>query len=471
MNPFSIIKYQLYLLQLENYEIGRFWPLLLKKGYFGTKEPLRKSLVWTAKAKTIFLLSFLIWFGLTAFIITANPIFGLIAFVILFLIFPILYLLSLILLMPIDYFTKLYSIAKAKKIIRHSCSLKVIGIAGSYGKTTMKSVLSSVLSAKFKVLATPESVNTPIGIANWILKNFKKETEILIIEMGEHYKGDIKYLCTFTTPDIAVVTGINEAHFERLNSLENIVATVFEIAESAKENATIILNADDKNIRDNYQKYTAGKNIKFYSAKNDSLSESMIKSKTFNTENLNWIVDSTTIGEFKVSALGEYMIGATFAAIATGQLLSMSEPELKRGIAKIASVEHRLQPIRGEGNVLVIDDSYNGNPDGAAEAIKVLSRFEKRRKIYITPGLVEAGQANKAVHEKIGQLLAKVADKVILIKNSATPFIAAGLAEAKFADENIIWFNTAEEAHKSLGNILKPEDVILFQNDWGDQYL
>jgi UDP-N-acetylmuramoyl-tripeptide--D-alanyl-D-alanine ligase len=151
--------------------------------------------------------------------------------------------------------------------------------------------------------------------------------------------------------------------------------------------------------------------------------------------------------------------------------LGLSDDEIKRGLIDIKPVEHRLQPIKSEGNVLVIDDSYNANPVGVEEAIRVLGRFDGKRKIYITPGIVESGQKNKEIHTKIGHDLAKVADKVILIKNSATPFIDMGLEEKGFKKEDIIWFDTADEAHKSLGNILKPGDVILFQNDWGDQYL
>jgi UDP-N-acetylmuramoyl-tripeptide--D-alanyl-D-alanine ligase len=149
----------------------------------------------------------------------------------------------------------------------------------------------------------------------------------------------------------------------------------------------------------------------------------------------------------------------------------MENTEIKRGIAEIKPVNHRLEPIQGAGGVLVIDDSYNGNPQGAKSAIKVLSKFKDRRKIYLTPGLVESGTRNKEVHLEIGRELAPVADKVILVRNSATPYIAEGLKGENFRDDDIIWHGTAKSAHDSLSQILKPGDVILFQNDWGDQHL
>ena len=123
-----------------------------------------------------------------------------------------------------------------------------------------------------------------------------------------------------------------------------------------------------------------------------------------------------------------------------------------------------------ENNVLIIDDSFNGNPAGVREAIETLAKFKNRRKIVLTPGLVEIGSETREVHENIGKQLAKVADKVLLIQNSVTDYILKGLQTAKFNHANIIVFPTTQEAHASLGQILQPNDVILFQNDWPDNY-
>ncbi len=169
--------------------------------------------------------------------------------------------------------------------------------------------------------------------------------------------------------------------------------------------------------------------------------------------------------------MGEYAVADTEAAIKVAKILGMEEKEIVKGLVNVKPVEHRLEPINSSSGVLVIDDSYNGNPAGVSEAIKVLSRFGSRRKIYITPGLVEIGKEVKAVHIEIGRELATVVDLVILIKNSVTPYIEMGLMSAKFPKEKILWFNSAQTAHAELKNILKPNDVVLFQNDWGDQYI
>lgn len=468
---FSVLIYQLYLLQLENYEIARYLQLLNKKGFYGSKQSLRKELVWTTKTKIIFSLSlfFVVLLAVSLYQINFYLAFG--GLILGFSSMPFFYVLALIVSLPMDMISKKRAISEAEKIIKNSKNLKIIGIAGSYGKTTMKNILDTVLAEKYKVLTTPESVNTPLGIAEWLIRNYSDDVDILIVEMGEHYRGDVDYLCGIFPPDIAIVTGINEAHIERMGNLENIVATIFEIVEGVKDTSLIVLNADDDNVKKNHQKYTKGKDIAFYSYLNNPLVDLKIKNSHFETDKLCWSVDIDKLGTVEIPLLGEYAIGDVVAATIVAKNLSLSDQEIKKGISKIVPTVHRLQPINGKGGVLVIDDSYNGNVDGVTEAIKVLDRFKDKRRIYITPGLVETGATLEAVHVEIGKNLAEVADKVILIKNSATPYIANGLKQNNFKYSDIIWFNTAEEAHGSLGKILKPNDVILFQNDWGDQYL
>ncbi len=215
-----------------------------------------------------------------------------------------------------------------------------------------------------------------------------------------------------------------------------------------------------------YQKFTLGKQV-------DKFSSNDAEEKKFDAEKFVWTckIDNMNL---EVALLGEYALADVSAAIKIAKSFGLSAAEITKGVTKIKPGEHRLQPIRGAGNALIIDDAYNGNPQGAAEAIKVLSRFTNRRKIYITPGLVETGGAVAQVHRQIGQSLAKVADVVILIKNSVTPWIEEGIKSVNeptgTSTPKIVWFDTALEAHEALKNILQLGDVVLFQNDWGDQY-
>lgn len=482
MNIFKVIKYQLYLLQLENYELGRYFSLLFKKGLWPKVEQ-RKDLVWTKKALLLFSLAVathlvlptVVFFYFTSGLSVVSVkyyvscVLLLTAYYLLQFLYFILYALYSVLFWPLDFIAKQIIIKKAQSKVKYLGSrIKIIGIAGSYGKTTMKHVLTKVLGEKFKVLSTPESVNTPIGIARWIVKEVDESAQILIVEMGEHYRGDIEALCKITRPDISVITGINEAHLERMGSLDEVVSTVFEVVSFSKPGAVIVLNGDDENVVGHYKEFVWKDHVV------EKFQISNFKFQRFNAEELFWTGNHPEAGEIKIHLLGEYALGYADATIQVAKSFAISWEEVRKALEKVEPVEHRLQPIRSAGNLLIIDDAYNGNPEGAAEAIKVLSRFQNNRKVYITPGLVEMGKASEKVHVKIGEQLAGVADVVVLIKNSVTPYIELGIKNYELrgkTNSEIVWFNTAQEAHSKLNTILKPGDVVVFQNDWGDNYV
>ncbi len=469
MNPLKTIKYQLYLFQLENYDLRRFLALIGKT--FGhPKFPPRKELVWTAKAKALFLTALVLQALVAAFL--ADGLIALVVFGLLSYIHFLFLAAATMLLRPPDFVLKSIIIARAKRKLKKFQNLKIIGITGSYGKTTMKEVLAAVLEVKFKVLKTPDSVNTEVGIGRLILKELTAQTEIFIVEMGAYRRGDIKTLCELARPDIAILTGINEAHLERFGSIENTVGAKFEIVENSAPDALVVLNRDDERVRENYKKFVGGHKVLFYSKNNAPLPPLILRG-----------------GEGEL-LLGDYAKGMINAACSIARELEMTDAEILKGFSQIKPIPHRLEPIENPNGILVIDDSYNGNPDGVREAIKVLSQFKDKRKIFLTPGLVEMGERSPEIHTEIGRQLSKAADIVILIKNSVTPFIEEGVLSVSSSGERsetressldsrlrgndkpqIIWFDNTSSAHEALAKLLKPGDVILFQNDWPDNYL
>ena len=479
-----IIKYQLYLLQLENYEVPRYLRLIFKKGILPTKE-LRSGIVWTGKAKLILMLSVILHFliaiilSLVVWNVSHNiwlslASFLLILFVLLFIYF-IFNSLSVLIIVPVNLYLKRKIIVRAKAKLSGLSGLKVIGIAGSYGKTSMKEALRVTLSESFKVAATPDSVNTPLGIAKFIETDINQQTQILIVEIGEHYRGDVAEICDLVRPDIGLITGINESHLERLDSLQSTVETIFELSSGLKPQGTLLLNADDQNILDHYHNFIGDRKPLFYSSYNNQLGSYLTPNYRISTDDLRSYFDlmeqNNALGSVKSRILGEYVRGMAVAAVIVSTELGQSVAKAINGFEKLSPISHRLEPIVNPNGLLVIDDSYNGNPDGVKEAIKLLSRFTNHRRVYLTPGLVETGHKTQEIHEQIGRDLAGKVDLVLLIKNSVTPFIEAGLIQSGFANNRIIWYSTAQEAHKALAGILQKNDVILFQNDWGDQYL
>jgi len=449
--------YQLYLLQLENYSLRGFWRLLRRKvvyDFFGSRS--RHSTVWTGKAKIIFLLA-VILAGLSAW--SQSQTFAhlgeymrvliILGYFLLYanLLGSIFLTLAVIVFWPVDWLVKTMIVARAKRKLAEFPNLKIIAITGSFGKTTMKECLASVLSVKYKILKTPENINTPVGISRLIMKSLSQDTEIFIVEMGANHKHDIRELCKLTQPDISILTGINEAHLETFKTIENTIETKFEIVKFAKVGAIAVLNADNDLVKKNFERFSAGKKIKWYKDQG---------SLPFN---------------ITPSILGGFVSGVFDACVIVAKELGMQDADIKQGLEDIKPVEHRLQLIKNNNGVTVIDDSYNGNPAGVAEAIRVLKKYPGTRKVFITPGLVEMGSENESVHRKIGEQLAGNADLVILIRNSATPFISEGLLAKGFSSSQILWFESAIEAHASLSSVLKSGDVVLFQNDWPDNYV
>lgn len=479
------IKYQLYLFQLERYEIRRYLRLG-KKLFKPPSAPLRKELVWTPKAKLLLIAALLLNFAfsaLLAFFIYKFLFPSAVPSIVLFLAISYglsyfsftFYAISLLLVRPLDFILKKRIIDKAKQKLASSTfkNLKIIGIAGSYGKTTMKEMLNAILRERYRVVKTPENINTPLGIARLIL-NMEKDTEILVVEMGAFQKGDIRELCEITPPDISILTGINESHLERFGSIENTVLAKFEIVEGTKPRGLIMLNADNELIRENAARFIGERKTAWFSSLNHQLCQYRIFKKEFHSDGSGITFEikkpDGATWNLKLPMLGEYAAGTAIACMMAAKTLELTDDQIHLGFSMMRPVPHRLQPIRAGNNVLIIDDSYNGNPDGVMEAVKTLSQFRERRKIYVTPGLVELGDKTEKIHYTLGELLSRAADIVVLIENRATRGLRNGLEKRGFPKENILLFETTQQAHAAIPKILKNGDVVLFQNDLPDNY-
>ena len=464
-------------MQLENYELQRFWKLVPKSYSFSS---LRQEVVWTPKAVTIANLALFFEFMLACvvafFASSSGPIAStalVVFFVYLFFHFVFLSAATLCV-APFDILAKRRIVASARAALAKHPGMKVVAIAGSYGKTTMKEALSTVLSERFKTVMTPGNLNTPLGISRTILNDLMPDTEIFVVEMGEHYPGDLALLARLAPPDVVVVTGIGEAHLERFGTLDALVGGIFEVIAGVKEGGLVVLNADSTAIKENYGIYTKEREIAFYSSHSDQLSRFHATDVEFRDDGsgLSFLLSEklVPVGKFDTALLGEYVVGIAAAALIVGERMGLTPAEVVRGFRKVKPVPHRLQMVPSGNGVLVIDDSYNGTLPGVRYAIETLARFTGRRKIYVTPGLVEAGTSAEAVHREIGRKLAPVADIVVLIKNSVTPFIANELEKKGFSKKDIRWFASAAEAHAGIADIVRTGDVILFQNDWPDNY-
>lgn len=454
-----------YMLQASDYRILPYLKWWWRAGDFNAVET-RKHLVFTKKATLVLVF---IWFinifsYLYAFKFFLNGLYleGLA------LVFLQPYLLAVGILLPLFLIEWLiqkplefFMIRKARQVIWKHSAIK-IGIAGSFGKTTMREILKTVLGSGLKVAGPGENFNTLIGISRFA-KNLKGDEQVLIFELGEYYEGDITELCGLVNPEIGIITGVNEAHFEKFKDIEKTARTIFELAKWPAVK-TVYVNGENKIAKEKADpKHTLYNHL--------GVADFQVSNIVTSLSGTSFEVDIEG-AKYKLESnlLGAHQVGPLVLALQLGRSLGIPMEKLQQGVSKTKPFDHRMSAQTDHQGVTIIDDSYNGNPDGVEKVIEFLSGLEVPRKIYATPGLVEMGSASAQVHQEIGKKLAiaKI-DKVLLVQNSVTPFIEAGLREAHFQGD-ILWFPDGLALFRALPSITVSGDVVLLQNDWPDQY-
>lgn len=388
-------------------------------------------------------------------------------------------LLGNLVLLPVQWAAKEAIIQAATAKLARS-RVKVIGITGSYGKTSTKEILATILAGRFKVLKTPASFNTPLGIARVILRQLRSEHEILVVEMGAYRRGDIRHLCSIARPEIGILTAVSPQHLERFKSIENIAAAKYELIEAVANNSKpgatrmAIFNNDNAWCRQLAAKTTI-RTLRYgleEAPTGGSAPDVTARQVRVTRAGLELTLEAVGAGSAaaKVTLLGRHNASNVLAATAAALACGMTIEDIARAAANVQPVEHRLQLIPSSGGVTVIDDAYNANPDGARAALEVLREFGGARKVLVTPGMVELGEREAAENQAFGERAAAVCDTVILVGPKRTAPIRVGLAAAGFPDERVIVVRGIAEVPALLQRLVGPGDVVLFENDLPDNY-
>lgn len=368
--------------------------------------------------------------------------------------------------MPVEKLVGLYYKQKAKNKLKSMNNIKVIGITGSYGKTSSKNILNDILNIKYNTLPSPKNYNTPFGLMLTINNYLDKFTDILIAEMGACQEHDIEELCNLVHPKYGIITKIGVAHLATFGSREMIQKTKFELIENLPEDGIGILNKDDEwqrsyKIKNNCKIKWIGIDEKDA----DVVAQNIKLSKDGMTFDIVF-KDSDEKCSFSTRLLGYANVYNILAAVTLGKELGMSIEQLKTGVARVKSVEHRLE-LRKNGNITIIDDAYNSNPDGAKMALDVLKMMPGKH-IVVTPGMIELGSEEYQKNKEFGEQISKVADKVILVGKEKTKPILEGLKEKKFNEKNITTINDVMKAFEILDNYKNEETYVLIENDLPD---
>lgn len=343
-----------------------------------------------------------------------------------------------------------------------------IGVTGSYGKTSVKFILGTILQEKYQVLVTPSSFNTPMGVTRVIREKLMPAHQVFVAEMGARHVGDIKELCRLVHPRYGVLTSVGPQHLDTFHTLERIKSTKYELMDAIPDGGCCFF-PDDKGIcRELFDRTRKERRLcSIHPGADDAdvwatdISVSPAGS-SFVLHTMNDAIRCET------RLLGEHNIQNILLAATVGLHLGMTLRQIARGIAKLTPVEHRLQLLPSSG-VTIIDDAFNSNPNGARAALHVLKDFPGRR-IIITPGMVELGSGEEEFNHDFGRTMADCVDVAILVGKKHTSPILRGLQERGFPQESIHVVPSLDEAAGILRQIGHPGDVALFENDLPDHY-
>jgi len=377
-------------------------------------------------------------------------------------------------------------IKKAKKKRDDFKNLLVIGITGSYGKTSTKEFLATILSEKFKVLKTAEHQNSEVGVSLCILNDLKPEHEIFIVEMGAYNRGGIKLLCDIVKPKIGVLTGINEQHMATFGSLENIIKAKYELIESLPrsesessllrglpENGLAIFNGDNDYCYELYKKTKKPKKVYSLQSTISNLPVDLYTSSiAVNREFLSFkVIDKN--GEsaiFKANLLGEQNISNILASAVCAKELGMTLEEITKACQKIESWQGGVELKKGINGLNIIDATYSANPDGVISHIDYL-KIWPGKKVIIMPCLIELGKVSKRIHKEIGKKIGEVCDLSIITTREHFQEIGEGATEKGLKGENILFTENPKEIFEKIKNFCSHGDVVLLESRMPSQLI
>lgn len=345
--------------------------------------------------------------------------------------------------------------------------LKVIAITGSYGKTSIKFMIKDLLKERYSVCFTPGSFNTPMGICKVINNDLQAHHQILILEMGARYAGNIQELCDIAKPDVSVVSNVGFAHLETFGSQDVIAKEKGTIVENLSAGGVAVLNADDPLVskmgrnREDITRIMVGLEYGELTGENISFDTSGTRFKiSFDSE----------IHEFQTKLLGAHNVQNIMLAIGVASHFEIRPKTMAIAAKSIEPVEHRLE-LKKVGELFIIDDAFNSNPIGAKNAVEILSQFKDRKRFIITPGMIELGDIEEEENFKFGEAIGEAKlDYVILVGKERSKPIQSGVEANQENMDNVFVVNSLFEANEIVKEKAEAGDVILYENDLPDVF-
>ena len=380
---------------------------------------------------------------------------------------PILVPLSNLINKPVEKAVQNWYINDAKKILASCPDLHKVGITGSYGKTSMKFYLSELLSSQYETLKTPESFNTPMGVTITIRRDLKPTHQYFICEMGARRVHEIKELCGIANPHDGIITSVGPQHLETFGSIENVVNTKFELADSISALGKVYLNGDNELIRKKAPDYPNA--ITYGLQEGNDWRATDVSVSDRGTE-FNVTAPDGKFCRYSTKLLGEHNVQNLLGAIAYAADTGIPMEKLVLPVKRIAAVPHRLQLLDKGNGVTFIDDAYNSNPSGCRAALAVLGLFDACR-ILVTPGMVELGAKQEELNYEFGQEASKACDYIVLVGKKQTEPIYNGIKDSGYDMSKVYVADSLNDAlAKVNAYTTDKKKIVLLENDLPDNY-
>ncbi len=438
------------------------------------KAKYKKPLVWTARAKRIYGVAIALTIGITVAAAMIAPAADTTAILLnittaiigCYCASHIIIIASNVVLTPVEAIITRHYYNDAKRRLESMPELKIIGITGSYGKTSTKHYLHRILSEQFDTLMTPGSFNTTLGVVRTVRDYLKPYNEVFIVEMGAKSRGDVKEICDLVNPSMGIITAVGPQHLESFKTIENVQAAKFELADALPSDGLAIVNNDFEMIAD---REVSNTNCLRYSAANAN-ADYKATNIEYTAEGTRFTVSATDGWTIKVATrlMGECNVSDLLAAIIVAHKLNVSDNKITSAIASIEPVEHRLSVKRTPGGITILDDAFNSNPVGSRMALEVLGSMKGGKRIVITPGMIELGDQQEELNRQFGETIALHTDVAIIVGQYNREAITEGIGSGYKGQLHIV--ETFNDAQKILATLAKSGDIILYENDLPDTF-
>ena len=359
---------------------------------------------------------------------------------------------------------------EAASILASMPDLKIIGITGSYGKTSTKHYLHRILSEQFDVLMTPGNFNTTLGVIRTVREHLKPYNEVFIVEMGAKQPGDIREICSLVHPTRGILTAVGPQHLESFGSIENVQATKFELVDALPADGLAVINDDFPYIAD---RPVSSCRCSRYAVEHTAGADFRATDIRYTPKGTHFTIRDAAGAEvitLYTHLVGRCNVSNLLAAVIMALDMGVDKDKIRYAVEQIAQVEHRLSIKTTPGGLTIIDDAYNSNPVGSQMAMEVLAGMTSGKRIVITPGMIELGADQHRLNADLGEAVGHSADIAIIVGEYNRDAILEGISRAGMDQSRVHTVDTFAQAQQLMISLAAPGDTVLYENDLPDTF-